>query len=136
MKKLKDKANVVVYLTDDKKKDDAVIRYCHDKRFEIVKVYQPYEDESDHYWNTILFEMYFEMFKLSEKYKVKYIITYELENLFWCQADQVAISLMFFDSNTEIFTLKEGNINDPNVMKINLNLNKDEIQTLKKYWVN
>ncbi len=127
--------NVVIYLTGNKAKDNAVKKFCKDKKLNIVKTFRPHMDESDQYWNTMLFNMYFEMFELKKKYDIKNIITYDLENLFWCMNDQIAISLMFFDSGVEVFTLKEGNIYDDEITEIKLHIKEENIKNLKKYWV-
>lgn len=127
--------NVVIYLTDNKEKDNAVKKFCKDKKLNIVKTFKPHMNESDQYWNTALFDMYFEIFELKKKYDVKNIITYDLENLFWCLSDQIAISLMFFDSEVKIFTLKEGCIYDDEIIEIKLHIKNENIKNLKKYWV-
>lgn len=127
--------NVVIYLTGNKAKDNAVKKFCKDKKLNIVKTFRPHMDESDQYWNTMLFNMYFEMFELKKKYDIKNIITYDLENLFWCMNDQIAISLMFFDCGVEVFTLKEGNIYDDEITEIKLHIKEENIKNLKKYWV-
>lgn len=127
--------NVIIYLTDNKERDNAIKKFCKDKKLNIVKTFKPHMDESDQYWNTALFDMYFEMFELKKKYDIKNIITYDLENLFWCLSDQIAISLMLFDSGVEVFTLKEGNICDNEIMEIKLNIKDENIKNLKKYWI-
>lgn len=132
---MKKNNNVVIYLTDDKEKDSAVIKFCKDNKLNIVKTFKPHMDESERYWNTALFDMCFEMFELKKKYDIKNIITYDLENLFWCLYDQIAISLMLFDSGVEMFTLKEGNICDSKIMEIKLHIKDENIKNLKKYWI-
>lgn len=132
---MKKNNNVVIYLTDNKEKDSAVIKFCKNNKLNIVKTFKPHMDESERFWNTALFDMYFEMFELKKKNDIKNIITYDLENLFWCLFDQIAISLMLFDSGVEMFTLKEGNICDSKIMEIKLHIKDENVKNLKKYWI-
>ena len=127
--------NVVIYLTGNKEMDNAIKKFCKDRKLNVVKEFSPNFEESDQYWNSAIFEMYFELSDINNNYEIKNIITYDLNNLFWCTYDQVAISLMFFDIGVDVFTLKEGNINREEVMNIYLNINEKDLQPLKKYWL-
>lgn len=127
--------NVVVYLTGNIQEDKAIKKFCKDKKLKIIKVFKPNMEESGNYWNTALFNMYFEIVELRKKYYIKNIITYDLENLFWNLCDQIAIAEMLFDSGAPVFTLKEGDIYYSEITKISLNIPEKNIKNLRKYWV-
>lgn len=130
------KENVVVYLTGEKNKDNAIRKYCYKEKLNIVGEFMPKMEESEVCWNSSISDLYNGIIDLKGQYYITRVITYDLENLFWCTYDQVAIALMLFDLGPAVFTLKEGDIYDDDTIEIKLNINEDNIKHLKKYWVN
>lgn len=129
------KRNVIIYLTGIAEKDNAVRKYCKKQKVNVIDEIMPDSNQSYQHWNLGITDLYFATVDAAANYTNVEIITYDLENLFWCLNDQVAIVLFLFEAGANFFTIKEGLLTTGNVIDINLNIDKKSIKDLKKYWV-
>lgn len=129
--------NIIVYLTNDKKKNKAIKKYCKANNLNVLAVVKPNFDTIGDSWDSGIYKLYDVCANLSRKDYISNILTYSLDDLDYGIDSQVSICHYLLQAGAFVDTLKEGEF----FFEFNFNcsfeseLTEENVEFLKQYWI-